>query len=133
MIFQTFKRLVIEDFPQQYQDIIGRVATVLNPMVDQLNIGFNHNIDFLNLNQQRVNVAVTVDASGIPQGVSGVVSHLKTTIVGVEVVNSVNANGVFPNAAVQIFFTSTSTGITMNKIVGLPAGIPFILTVILQG
>jgi hypothetical protein len=134
MKFQLFKRLVVEDFDQASQSMIGKISSILNPMVDQLNSGFKNNIDFHNLNQQVVTFNVTTDVNGKPTAAIHLNSNLSSAIQGIQVINAVNiTDSTLLTGAPFISFTRSNGVISINQITGLPAGKGFSITAILIG
>lgn len=134
MIFQSLKRLVIEDFPQDQQALVSKIAFIYNPVVDQLNTMFNKNIDFNNLNQQIVSIDVIVDKTGAPISALQVATTLKTAIQGASVIFAYNNTDNTPvTGAPFLTFTRNVSSITITNITGLSANKKFTLTVILYG
>jgi len=52
----NIKRLVAEDFDQDYQDLVRQIAYTTNPFFEQITQAFNKSIDFENLNQDLVTI-----------------------------------------------------------------------------
>lgn len=122
-----------EDYSEDNQEDIAKLADIYNPFVDELENIINGNIDFENLNQKVFTIDVTVDSSGIPlQGGKFNLSN-NNQPKGFLVINAKNltSNSVFPDSCPFIIFTPTGTGIIqINKITGLPANNKYRLTVI---
>lgn len=134
MKFQSLKRLVAEDFDKDQQPLIQKLAFVYNPMVDQLNVMFNRNVDFNNLNQQVVNITTTVDSSGVPVSLLQVITTLNTQVQGTICINAINqTDSTLLTGGISITFTRVGKLLTFTQITGLPAGKEFDLTVILIG
>lgn len=121
-----------EDYSEDNQEDIAKLADIYNPFVDELENIINGNIDFENLSQKMFTIDVTVDANGVPlQGSKFNLSNTQPN--GFLVINTKNltSSSVFPTSCPFIVFTPTGTGIIqINKITGLPANNKYRLTVI---
>jgi len=134
MKFQLFKRLVVEDFDQASQTLIGKIATIYNPMIDQLNTGFNRNLDFTNFNQEVITFNVTVDSAGNPTSALQLSSTLKSSIKGVICMSATNTTDNTPlTGAPFVSFTRSSGTISIDQITGLASGKKYSIAVILIG
>lgn len=134
MKFQLFKRLVTEDFDSKDQELVGKLASIINTIVDQLNRGLHKNIDFDNLNQEVVSFSVTVNSSGIPTTALQLSSNLKSVVRGVVCINAINeTDSTILTSAPFISFTRSSGVISINQITGLPANKKYSITAILIG
>jgi hypothetical protein len=133
MIFQLFKRLVVEDFDQASQTMIGKLASILNPMVDQLNSGLHNNLDYNNLNQQIITFNVTVNTLGVPTSPLQLNSTINTPVQGMTVINAVNNTDATPLVGAPfISFTRSTNVLYINQITGLAAGKGYSITVQIQ-
>ena len=134
MQLQTLKRLVIEDFPQENQQLISKIAFIYNPLVDQLNTVFNKNINFQNLNQQVITFTTTVDAKGVPTSSLTFQSTLNTPVQGILCMSAANqTDSTLLTGAPFIQFIRSSGSITITQITGLVAGKTYSITAILVG
>jgi hypothetical protein len=134
MVFQLFKRLVVEDFEQSQQALIGKIATVYNPMIDQLNSGLKSNLDFNNLNQEVITFKVTVDSSGVPTSTVQLTPKLKTNLQGIICINAVNnTDSTTLSGAPFIAFSRSSGTATITQVTGLVAGKSYTITAIFVG
>lgn len=134
MKFQSVKRIVTEDFEKEQQSLIRRLAFVYNPMIDQLNVMFNKNVDFNNLNQQLMTITTTVDSSGVPIGELQILSTLTTPVQGIIAMNPVNqTDDTLLTGGVTVAYTRVDKLLTVTQVTGLPANKKFNLTVILIG
>jgi len=134
MKFQLFKRLVMEDFDSANQSMIGKIAAIYNPLVDQLNSGLNNRLDFSNLNQQLLTFKVVVDTNGKPTSALSLTSSLSSAIQGAIVVNALNNTDNTPLTGAPFMAFSRNNGVlSVNQITGLAAGKSYSITVILIG
>lgn len=130
----NIKRLVKEDFPQQYQDLIDKVAFVYNPLAEQIIYAFNKNIDFDNLNQEFLTITVKVDGSGVPVNNSEIKTSLKTRVKGLEVIRADNTtDNATLTGAPFIVFTVKNNIITISQVTGLVPDKDYSVGVIIYG
>jgi len=130
------KRLRKEDFEEQYQPLIERVAYSLNTFMDQVIFVLNKNVDFLNLNQQLINYTISVDSSGQLVNPASIRIDLASKIAGIQCINAVNLNdpNTFPNS--QPFVTYdilNSRSISIRNISGLQNDSTYQLTLLIIG
>ena len=133
MIFQLFKLLVVEDFDQANQAMIGRIAAIYNPLIDQLNSGLKNNLDYSNFNQQVISFNTTVDSTGKPTSAIQLNSTLNSPVQGIVVINAVNNTDDVPlSGAPFISFSRNSGKVSINQITGLVAGKGYTITAVMQ-
>ena len=131
------KRVVKEDYDAKYHGLIDKLAFVLNSFMEQVTSEVNGNLDFSNLKQDSVKVKFTVDSSGVPTG-NGLLRTSIASPTGFQVIKAVSSDNpttVFPTSQPFITFTSGTGGsvVKITRITGLPADIPFELTIIAIG
>lgn len=130
------KTLRTEDFPADQQEMVGKIAFVINNYLDQLYSLVNGNIDFANLAQNIRTISVTTDGAGavttLPLRVN---PELNRRIVGVQCLAV--RNPANPTAYVQntpfISFTSEPGRVNILNIGGLPPNSQLTLTLLLIG
>jgi hypothetical protein len=88
MKLNNFKRLIVEEFPQETQPTVEKLSFALNPFLEQVVNAFNKNIDFDNLNQEVIEFTVTVDANGRPTTQTELRSSLRTKVRGYIVIRA---------------------------------------------
>lgn len=115
------KRIVKDDYPPQYQDLVDRLGFGLNSFMEQVIALFTNNIDFTNLAQQKVTITIKTDSTGTPIGNNA----FKTTLVN-KVTGIVTLSGTITSSTNQfvtnypfITFTQNSSIITINNISNL--------------
>lgn len=135
MKLNNLKRIVVEEFPQEDQPVVEKLAFSLNPMLDQLTTAFNKNIDFDNLNQEILEFVVEVDATGRPKVATELKSNLRTRVRGYHVIRAQNENpnGPLPTATPFISYNQNESGVRIVGVTGIPANNKFRLTVIAIG
>lgn len=130
----NLKRIVKEDFDQEDQPLIDKLAFSLNPFLEQVVSAFDKNLDFDNLNQAFVTVDTEVNNLGVPKLKLELKSQLKTRVRGMLCVSAQNlTDTTFPTSAPFITYTVNNGIITFNNITGLPANKKFRLSLILIG
>lgn len=131
----NLQRLRVEDFPEQYQDLMSKLSSTFNPILDQLQIIFNKSIDFKNLNMQINTITVSVDSSGSLIQPTSISSSLKTKCMGITVIRCLNQGGSATqfDSAPFVSFTESSSVLTLNNIKGLNDGQTYSLTVLCVG
>lgn len=129
------RRLVKEDFPQQYKDVVGKIGSILNPALEQLSLCLHNNITWAdNFAATVINIAVTVDANGIPVSPTSFLSKLPSQTKHAFVtraVSQLNPGTVFVTAAPFIDFVDNNGTVSLNHVTGLPANTTFTLTIII--
>jgi hypothetical protein len=127
---QAPKKLRTEDFDSKYQDIISKVAFVVNPFFDSIYYVLNGNIDFFNLNRAAVSVTVSIDSSGKLIGNPQVKTSIVTKIKGLNVINAVNSNSTdtYPVSAPFVSWSASGGIITILNVTGLQNSSEYVLT-----
>jgi hypothetical protein len=72
------RRIIVEDFAEEDRDAVGKIATVFNSFADEVVELTRKKINFDNLARSLVTIDITVDADGIPKGVSQINTTLST-------------------------------------------------------
>ena len=129
-VVSNVRRIVVEDYPKETADTVSKLASVLNPFMDEIVNLAQGNIDYNNLNRSKVVFEVTVDASGKPQGLSqintGLTSYSGKLLIDVQ---GVSASDVVISAP-WLDCTYQGNGLVrINRILGLPAGKKMRITV----
>ena len=134
MKLPSLRRIYTPDFPQEYTQLVDRLAGVLNinyqVLFDALNkkVSIRDNIDCI-----VKDVQVTVNASGVPVQTTIFGLDDKTrSLVGIEVIKSDNLtnSGVFPTGGIFITWSQVQTGVQIQHVTGLPANNTFSLRII---
>lgn len=129
------KRIIKEDFPDKYQDLIDALAFALNPFLEQVTNALNKNIDTDNLVDDYVTISVENVSGNLKMPVE-IKNTVKTRLKGISCIqaqNTTNTN-VYPTSAVFVVYTITSNNIIkVLKVLGLPDNNKFSLTLRLHG
>jgi hypothetical protein len=128
------RRLVKEDFPQQYKDVVGKIGSILNPALEQISLCLHNNITWTdNFAATVINIAVTVDANGIPTNPTTFLSKLPSQTLHCFVTRALSASnpgGSFVTSAPFVDFVDNNGTVTVSHVTGLPANTTFNLTMI---
>jgi hypothetical protein len=62
------KRITVEDFPQENQALVSKLAFPINSFMEQVRALFNKSIDFDNLAQEIVTISFTTGSNSLPLG-----------------------------------------------------------------
>lgn len=130
------KKISKEDFEEEYQELIDRLAFPLNSFMEQTRNALDGNLDFNNINQEVVSLDISVDVNGIPKIITKYASNLNTRVIGHQVIAAVSVNNpttVFATNQPFINFIQNANLVTINKVTGLPVDERFRLTVISVG
>ena len=129
-------RLRTEDFPQEQQPLIQKLAPGINEFQDQVTDLINNGkLDFDNLNRQKHDFDVFTDATGKIQGAIPLKLKLKTKPYGIHIVRVLNVNdpGTLPDYLPLIAFTFNDEILTITSIKGLTNGAKYRLYVEIIG
>lgn len=78
MQLSNVRRIIIEDFPEDHRETVGKIANIVNPFMDEVVELSRKRVDYDNLSRSLVVLDLTVDASGIPKGMSQINTGLST-------------------------------------------------------
>lgn len=118
-----FKRITKEDFDKESQRLIERLAYPLNSFMEQVINALNRNIDFQNLNQEIIEITVTVDSSGKPLIPLQYKSNLRSRVQGMICIRAENltTTNTPPVNTPFATFIQTTNIVTVSNIKGLTA------------
>jgi len=127
------RKLVKEDFPQKYQDLIGSLGNVLNPALQSISIALNKGLTIQdNLLASVVNITITVDSTGtplnpitFPSNLGSPTQHLLIT----QAFNLTNTNA-YPTGAPFITWVDNAGQVNINNVTGLQANNQYSLRII---
>lgn len=118
------KRLIKEDFKQADQELIGKIAFILNPALESITNVLTRNLTFEdNFAGQIKEVDLTVDASGKPINTTSFKSDLNGSCKNLIVTRAQNLTNtaVYPSSAPFISFSESNGQIFINNCTGLQA------------
>jgi uncharacterized protein with ParB-like and HNH nuclease domain len=126
------RRLIKEDFNKKDQDLVSKIASILNPFMDSMNNSLTNQLTIAdNMSAQVTMLTVTVDANGIPTVPLNIKYTLNSTAKQLWITNSQNLtnSAVFMTGAPFLEWTQNGSQIIVNHITGLPANNQYSLTV----
>jgi hypothetical protein len=133
MVTSFLRRLVKEDFPQQYKELVGKIGYVINPAMEQISTALHNNLTFKdNIACKVASINITVDSSGIPTSPTTFQSGLPTPVQHILVSRAINASNSnsYVTSAPFIDFVDNSGTVSVKHVTGLPADTTFTLTLI---
>lgn len=132
---QIPQKLRSEDFKSDQQDLINKIAGIVNQPFEEIYNILSNNVDFINLNRQIVQVNVTIDKNGKIASAPQIKVTLKSRVIGTNVINQINLNdpGVYPTSGVNVSFTTSGQILTILNVAGLQASSQYQLTLELIG
>lgn len=136
MILDNIRRVIVEEFPQEDQQTVAKLATILNHFMENVYNVLNKNVDFTNLNQELIDVIVTVDGSGIPTQVTKFATSNIRNPQGVIVIRAINKTNSsnYPTSAPFISYTPLGGNLQrINNISGLQASQEYQLRLLVIG
>lgn len=118
-----FKRIAKEDFPKDDQRLVEKLAYPINSFIEQTRNLFTKNIDFENLNQEVIEITLTVNAAGAPLVPAQYKSNLRTRVQGMICISADNLTtpGTPPLNTPFATFIQSTTIVTISNIKGLDA------------
>jgi hypothetical protein len=121
------KRLIKEDFEQKDRELVDKIASILNPALEQITIILNRGLKVEDLNAQVKDLEITVDSDGFPTSDASFKSTLKgkCTQIMVGRVQAINRVDVYPTGGHSVTFSDNGGQVVVNHITGLPPNIRF--------
>jgi len=121
------------DFDKDNKKLVDKLAYILNKFMNDTAKVINGNIDFVNLNQEKVSVEMTVNGSGVPIG-NSIIQHGLSRVNGIQCIRAQNlttsANFATSTPFVN-FFIGNDGLLRVSKITGLVANEKYRLTLVL--
>ncbi len=129
------RRIQKEDFEEEIQETIDKLAFPLNNFMEQTRSALDGNLDFNNLNQEIITVDVMVDSNGKPTMTTKYKSGLNTNVVGHNCINAINltSSTTYPTSSPFISYAQNANLVTLLNISGLQANNKYRLTLISIG
>lgn len=119
-----FKRLIREDFPEKYHDLIDKLAFALNPTLEQTKNALSNGLDFINnLNSQVKELDITVNSAGIPKSPTSFKSTVSGSCKGIWCIRADNLTSsiTYPSSCPFISFSQSNDQVIIDHISGLQA------------
>jgi len=135
--FNAPKRIRIEDFDEEFQELVGTLGFDINDFLERLFVVLNNGqLGFDNINRRVETVRVELDGSGDLVSQQKIRGKLNGKVLGLEVIKADNVDdpdNTFPTSAPWISWTYNNDIITITKITGLQASSKYDLVLELIG
>lgn len=118
----SWKRIIEQDYPEKYQDLIQQISVPLNYGIEVLYNLLNGKLTFKdNIASTIKELDVQVDNTGKPLAPTVIKKTSSDRIEGIIVVRAQNLTNstTYPSGAVFISYTETTENIIINNITGL--------------
>lgn len=123
------------DVAAENQDVLMKIATLMNPFVEDTVSAFDGRLDIYNLNMQMSTVSVRVDSNGVPIQGETIRSQLidGKRVNGIICVRAVNDNNPsrFASGTPFVSFIQSGDIITLQNVTNLPPNETFLLTLLI--
>jgi hypothetical protein len=116
----NLKRIIKEDFPDEYQELIDKLAYSLNPFLEQISEAFNKNINNDNLAREFVTITVENSTGNLKIPVQ-VKTSLRSRVVGLNVIRVENLtnSSIYPTNNPFVAWTINNNILTVQKVTGI--------------
>jgi hypothetical protein len=127
---QIPKKIRLEDFDNQYKDLIEKIGFSFNSFSDEVYAVLNGGINIVNLNRQLVDVVVSINGSGQLVTQPQIKTTVSGKVRGINVINAVNTvnSSTYPTTAPFVNFTINSNILTILNVSGLQNNSEYRLT-----
>lgn len=125
-----FKRISKEDFASENQELVGKLAFIINSFHEQVRSALNKSLNTDNLAQEIKELTFTTNESSQPLNNLVFKSGLLSNVVGINVIRLeiTSNNQIYPTTMPLISFTQSGELVNINNIAGLEAGLTYKLT-----
>lgn len=128
------KRIIIEDLPEEIQDSMQTIATILNPFIEEVTTILNGQVGADNLERKVIRFDVKTNANGLIVGLLDISTGLLRPPLGANVINVVmtdNAQQIpnIVNTPFLVFQPISATSVRVNKILNLKENSKYTITV----
>lgn len=121
MNLSNVRRIIVEDYPEESRETVGKLATVINSFMDEVTTLSRNKVDYDNLNRSLIVLDVTVGTDGIPKGANQINTKL-STYSGNKIINVQSLQGGDNTVSAPYLDCTPQPGgiVKINKIHGLP-------------
>lgn len=136
MKLPNFRRIVLEDFSEDEQELVNKLAAVLNIDIETLYIGLSNRLTFVeNFDCTVKTFQVEVNANGVPKRNTvaqlNVINNTTPKASGSQVIKADNlSNGSFPTGGPFLTFTQNREFVTITHVAGIQPNTTYELTAI---
>jgi hypothetical protein len=132
MQIPALKKIIVEDFPKQYQDLISKLAYPFNNAIETIISTVNGELTFDNFTWQYKSITFTVGADGsLPTSASFALTTQGQPL-GMNIIRVVNNSNTVPltGAPFATYSVGTNNLVTFSNITGLSPGINYTINFI---
>lgn len=133
MKLPSFRRIIEQDYPEQYQELVKQLSVSLNYGLEVIYSLLNGKLTFAdNIASTIKEVQVKLDSSGNLQTPVSITKSTSDKILGLMVVrvNNLTNPTIYPSGGVIVSYTETTSSIILNNIKGLQADYIWAINVI---
>tara|TARA_R100001086_G_scaffold242973_1_gene171264 strand:- start:181 stop:588 length:408 start_codon:yes stop_codon:yes gene_type:complete len=115
------RRINTQDFKQEDQETVSKLAEILNFFMDDVVNNVNGNLDYDNLSKNLISINITVDANGTPLNTTSVETGITNpSYLEVKRARNLTNSVIYPTGTPLISYTETGTTVvTLNNITNL--------------
>lgn len=133
MKLPSFRRLITQDYPKEFQKLIDTLSVSLNNGIEVLYQALNNQITLReNIKSTVKDIILSVDANGVPTQQAAftldVTGNIDLIMVGLAV-NQTNSSA-FPTSGVFLSWSQNTNTIIINHVTGLQANQQYLLRVV---
>jgi hypothetical protein len=122
MQLSNVRRIIIEDFPEEQRETVGKIATIVNPFMEEVVELSRKRVNYDNMARSLVTIDITVDETGKPKGMGqiniGLPSYSGKTIVHIQSLSG--GDNVVSTPYLDCQYQGNGV-VKINKFFGLPA------------
>lgn len=128
---QIPKKIRVEDFEGEFQDLLRRLGYSLNPFMDEVYSILNNNIDYDNLHRQILDFNVTTNNTGGLQTPPEIRLTLNGKVKGITIINVNNLTNIntYLNVTPLIYWTIQGDILKITHIGSLANSTKYLFTV----
>lgn len=123
------KVITPQDFPNEYKDLVAKLAELLNFTIEQMTNTINGALDYDNLAKKKKVVKVTVNSAGVPTKGGQFISDIRPVGITVLKASNLTSDSSFPTGGIHPTFRLLQGGIIeIRHLTGLVANHEYELT-----
>ena len=123
---ENVKRINTDDFPEESRETVDMIAEYYNYFAEQVTEAINGQLDEENFSSELIEIEVTVDESGVPDGDNrfSATGGMRGSVI-LRALNQTSST-TYPTGAPFMTFEEISSGLyQINHVTGLPASNKF--------
>lgn len=133
MKIPSFRRLMDADFPEEFKDLVKKIAVSINNGFEILYEALNKKISLNdNIACTLKDVEVDIKEDGRLKSQAVVKLDVPGSVIGISVLNArcLTDSNVYPNAGIYLNFQQSGDKLTITHAYGLPANYKFSLKIV---